>query len=124
MASMNFSSSKQYVRPPQRGIFPLDHDGECKLFMEVSGLCVALKLIPCDFSTGQLDSLVTVVMLFYLFHVITILLLPMTIFVTLDSFASSVMLLYFLNFSYSCFFPSFLFPVRIILFLPLTIIYT
>eukprot|EP00536_Pseudo-nitzschia_multiseries_P008657 jgi/Psemu1/198667/e_gw1.223.52.1 len=31
---MNFSTSKQYVRPPQRGIFPLDHDAECKPFME------------------------------------------------------------------------------------------
>mmetsp|Transcript_9567 Transcript_9567/g.14423 ORF Transcript_9567/g.14423 Transcript_9567/m.14423 type:complete len:120 (-) Transcript_9567:149-508(-) len=30
MASMNFSSGKQYVRPPQRGIFPLDHFSECK----------------------------------------------------------------------------------------------
>ena len=33
---MNFSTAKQYVRPPQRGIFPLDHDGECRKFMEVS----------------------------------------------------------------------------------------
>lgn len=31
---MNFSTAKQYVRPPQRGIFPLDHDGECRPFME------------------------------------------------------------------------------------------
>ena len=34
MSSMNFSTSKQYVRPPQRGIFPLDHDSECKPFIE------------------------------------------------------------------------------------------
>jgi len=32
---MNFSSGKQFVRPPQRGIFPLDHDSECKKHMEV-----------------------------------------------------------------------------------------
>mmetsp|Transcript_29995 Transcript_29995/g.60017 ORF Transcript_29995/g.60017 Transcript_29995/m.60017 type:complete len:115 (-) Transcript_29995:622-966(-) len=34
MSSMNFSSSKQTIKPPQRGIFPLDHDSECKPFME------------------------------------------------------------------------------------------
>ena len=34
MSSMNFSTSKQYVRPPQRGIFPLDHDSECKPFID------------------------------------------------------------------------------------------
>ena len=33
--SMNFSSSKQFVKPPQRGIFPLDHDSECKPQMKV-----------------------------------------------------------------------------------------
>jgi cytochrome c oxidase assembly protein subunit 19 len=33
---MNFSTSKQFVRPPQRGIFPLDHDAECRPKMEVS----------------------------------------------------------------------------------------
>jgi hypothetical protein len=37
MASMNFSSGKQFVKPPQRGIFPLDHDAECKPKMQVSG---------------------------------------------------------------------------------------
>ena len=35
MSSMNFSSAKQSVKPPQRGIFPLDHYAECKPFMEV-----------------------------------------------------------------------------------------
>jgi len=30
---MNFSASKQFTKPPQRGIFPLDHDGECKIHM-------------------------------------------------------------------------------------------
>ncbi len=34
MASMNFSSAKQTIKPPQRGIFPLDHDAECKPFKE------------------------------------------------------------------------------------------
>ena len=40
MASMNFSSSKQFVRPPQRGIFPLDHDAECKAPMEAYLSCL------------------------------------------------------------------------------------
>lgn len=35
MASMNFSAGKQFVKPPQRGIFPLDHDAECKTKMKV-----------------------------------------------------------------------------------------
>eukprot|EP00980_Cylindrotheca_fusiformis_P010128 scaffold2253_cov119-Cylindrotheca_fusiformis.AAC.3 len=34
MSSMNFSTSKQFVRPPQRGIFPLDHDADCRPYME------------------------------------------------------------------------------------------
>ena len=40
MSSMNFSTSKQYVRPPQRGIFPLDHDAECKPFIEKYLACL------------------------------------------------------------------------------------
>jgi hypothetical protein len=32
---MNFSGSKQVIRPPQRGIFPLDHESECKSAMKV-----------------------------------------------------------------------------------------
>mmetsp|Transcript_24979 Transcript_24979/g.58618 ORF Transcript_24979/g.58618 Transcript_24979/m.58618 type:complete len:125 (-) Transcript_24979:1470-1844(-) len=40
MSSMNFSTSKQYVRPPQRGIFPLDHDAECKTFIEKYLACM------------------------------------------------------------------------------------
>ena len=36
MSSMNFSTSKQFVKPPQRGIFPLDHDSDCRIYMEVS----------------------------------------------------------------------------------------
>jgi cytochrome c oxidase assembly protein subunit 19 len=34
MSGMSFSSGKQHVKPPQRGIFPLDHDSECKPAME------------------------------------------------------------------------------------------
>ena len=34
-SNMNFSGSKQTIKPPQRGIFPLDHDSECKPYMEV-----------------------------------------------------------------------------------------
>lgn len=34
MSSMNFSSAKQTIKPPQRGIFPLDHDSECKSYKE------------------------------------------------------------------------------------------
>lgn len=40
MSSMNFSTSKQYVRPPQRGIFPLDHDAECNPFIEKYMACL------------------------------------------------------------------------------------
>ena len=43
MASMNFSSSKQFVRPPQRGIFPLDHDSECKPYMKIYLNCLKDK---------------------------------------------------------------------------------
>lgn len=35
MASMSFSGGKQMVRPPQRGIFPLDHEAECKPMVQV-----------------------------------------------------------------------------------------
>jgi cytochrome c oxidase assembly protein subunit 19 len=31
---MNFSTAKQTIKPPQRGIFPLDHDSECKPYKE------------------------------------------------------------------------------------------
>jgi|AntRauTorckE5430_2_1112549.scaffolds.fasta_scaffold06206_2 cytochrome c oxidase assembly protein subunit 19 len=37
---MNFSSSKQFVRPPQRGIFPLDHFSECKPEKETYLTCL------------------------------------------------------------------------------------
>eukprot|EP00568_Trieres_chinensis_P000775 CAMPEP_0183298596 /NCGR_PEP_ID=MMETSP0160_2-20130417/5573_1 /TAXON_ID=2839 ORGANISM="Odontella Sinensis, Strain Grunow 1884" /NCGR_SAMPLE_ID=MMETSP0160_2 /ASSEMBLY_ACC=CAM_ASM_000250 /LENGTH=142 /DNA_ID=CAMNT_0025460669 /DNA_START=233 /DNA_END=662 /DNA_ORIENTATION=+ len=37
---VNFSASKQFVKPPQRGIFPLDHDSECKPAMEAYLECL------------------------------------------------------------------------------------
>ena len=76
MASMNFSSAKQFVRPPQRGIFPLDHDAECKPYMKVRHACIdpfsAMTLLdvfssivsvllfnygPASFSTGNLKDI-------------------------------------------------------------------
>mmetsp|Transcript_3555 Transcript_3555/g.5287 ORF Transcript_3555/g.5287 Transcript_3555/m.5287 type:complete len:113 (+) Transcript_3555:45-383(+) len=38
--SNNFSSQKQFVKPPQRGIFPLDHDSECRSNMEKYLCCL------------------------------------------------------------------------------------
>jgi hypothetical protein len=29
-----FGASRIKVKPPERGIFPLDHDGECKIYMQ------------------------------------------------------------------------------------------
>jgi cytochrome c oxidase assembly protein subunit 19 len=37
---MNFSAGKQFVRPPQRGVFPLDHDSECKENMKLYISCL------------------------------------------------------------------------------------
>jgi len=37
---MNFSSSKQTIKPPQRGIFPLDHESECKDYMKKYIACL------------------------------------------------------------------------------------
>jgi len=47
MASMNFSSGKQFVKPPQRGIFPLDHDAECKPKMQVSSFASVVVVSKC-----------------------------------------------------------------------------
>jgi hypothetical protein len=33
MSSLSTFSSKPNAKPPQKGSFPLDHDGECKEFM-------------------------------------------------------------------------------------------
>jgi hypothetical protein len=41
--AMNFTASKQYVNPPQRGIFPLDHDAECKKPMEVGHISTSIN---------------------------------------------------------------------------------
>lgn len=30
-----FGASRIQTRPPERGVFPLDHDGECKDHMKV-----------------------------------------------------------------------------------------
>ena len=35
-----FGSNRIQVKPPQRGIFPLDHDSECKNFMAVYLKCL------------------------------------------------------------------------------------
>mmetsp|Transcript_35403 Transcript_35403/g.36069 ORF Transcript_35403/g.36069 Transcript_35403/m.36069 type:complete len:112 (+) Transcript_35403:215-550(+) len=35
-----FGGSRVSVRPPERGVFPLDHDGECKQFMKIYLSCV------------------------------------------------------------------------------------
>jgi len=37
----NFSAGKQVVRPPQRGIFPLDHDAECRESMKTYLNCLS-----------------------------------------------------------------------------------
>ena len=47
MASMNFSSGKQFVKPPQRGIFPLDHDAECKPKMQASSCATVVVGLEC-----------------------------------------------------------------------------
>jgi hypothetical protein len=31
-----FGASRVTVRPPERGVFPIDHDGECKHKMQVT----------------------------------------------------------------------------------------
>jgi hypothetical protein len=49
MSSMSFSAGKQFVKPPQRGIFPLDHDAECKTAMQVS---VIIKRSGGEFCIG------------------------------------------------------------------------
>mmetsp|Transcript_6783 Transcript_6783/g.14615 ORF Transcript_6783/g.14615 Transcript_6783/m.14615 type:complete len:83 (-) Transcript_6783:304-552(-) len=36
----NFSGQRQVVKPPERGIFPLDHEGECKTFMRKYVTCI------------------------------------------------------------------------------------
>ena len=37
---MSMGAGKQVVRPPQRGIFPLDHDGECREPMQMYLTCL------------------------------------------------------------------------------------
>ena len=38
-----FGGSRISVKPPERGIFPLDHDGECKQNMKVRRFWIVLK---------------------------------------------------------------------------------
>ncbi|GAX22872.1 hypothetical protein FisN_24Lh159 [Fistulifera solaris] len=40
MSSISMGSGKQVVRPPQRGIFPLDHEASCKSKMEDYLICL------------------------------------------------------------------------------------
>jgi cytochrome c oxidase assembly protein subunit 19 len=40
MSSMSMGAGKQVVRPPQRGIFPLDHGAECRQPMEFYLACL------------------------------------------------------------------------------------
>jgi cytochrome c oxidase assembly protein subunit 19 len=41
MSGMSMGRPKQVVNPPQRGIFPLDHERECKAPMEQYTACLA-----------------------------------------------------------------------------------
>ncbi len=38
-----FGASRVQVRPPEKGVFPIDHDGECKEAMKVS-TCTPIPL--------------------------------------------------------------------------------
>jgi len=40
MSAISMGASKQVIRPPQRGIFPLDHGAECKEPMELYLNCL------------------------------------------------------------------------------------
>lgn len=40
MSSISMGSGKQVVRPPQRGIFPLDHEASCRPRMEAYLECL------------------------------------------------------------------------------------
>ncbi|KAL3767967.1 hypothetical protein ACHAWU_005425 [Discostella pseudostelligera] len=60
---MNFSGSKQTIKPPQRGIFPLDHESECKPYMEVKSFvsssvldCHTLENLNALFPSPQIDA--------------------------------------------------------------------
>lgn len=34
--SSPFGGSRIQTQPPERGVFPLDHEGECKIYMKVN----------------------------------------------------------------------------------------
>lgn len=45
-----FGGGRVKVKPPERGVFPLDHDGECKHFMKKYLECVSKTTgdnLPC-----------------------------------------------------------------------------
>jgi cytochrome c oxidase assembly protein subunit 19 len=54
-----FGGSRVQVKPPERGVFPLDHDGECKPSMESYLSCLKNNKrdhFPCkDFSRAYLQ---------------------------------------------------------------------
>ena len=66
MSSMNFSSAKQSVKPPQRGIFPLDHYAECKPFMEVRTSFDFCRNSAVKDTYASSDSLLTLMRSFHL----------------------------------------------------------
>ncbi|KAK0050495.1 cytochrome c oxidase assembly protein COX19 [Biomphalaria pfeifferi] len=43
MSSLSTFSSKSNAKPPQKGSFPLDHEGECKDFMIKYMQCLRLN---------------------------------------------------------------------------------
>ncbi|XP_033629984.1 cytochrome c oxidase assembly protein COX19-like isoform X2 [Asterias rubens] len=40
MSAMNFGQKSFKPRPPEKGSFPLDHDGECKKFKQLFMECL------------------------------------------------------------------------------------
>lgn len=54
-----FGSGRIQVKPPERGIFPLDHDGECKVPMKTFLNCLKVNKqdhFPCkEFSKAYLQ---------------------------------------------------------------------
>jgi len=41
MSAMNFGQKSFTPRPPEKGSFPLDHEGECKKFMLKYMICLS-----------------------------------------------------------------------------------
>jgi cytochrome c oxidase assembly protein subunit 19 len=61
---MNFSGGKQTVLPPQKGVFPLDHENECKSKMREYLSCLrknerkhqACKLLSKSYLSCRMDK--------------------------------------------------------------------